>query len=99
MVSTLAPKVLLTTGKIVLTTLPSNADMNVPTPMALNTHHLRSMLHSKFNYQSPIFKSQWAALYHAIFSTNPGTARQGKCNANFRESFLFPPKDTRCVII
>jgi hypothetical protein len=31
-----------TTGRMVLTTLPSSAAMNEPVPMAMSTHHLRS---------------------------------------------------------
>src|SRR3954462_1440371 len=39
-VATPTPKAWLTTGRTVLTTLPSSADMKVPTPTASNTHQL-----------------------------------------------------------
>jgi len=41
MVATLAPSARLMIGSIVLTTLASSADMNVPTPTAVRIHHLR----------------------------------------------------------
>jgi len=38
MPATLAPNARASTGRSVLTTLPSSADMNVPTPTVTSTH-------------------------------------------------------------